>query len=525
MPQSVTFAVDTVKPAVLPLEEFGLEESLEGRLDAKVMGASHVAARFVRPLDTHPLIAAVHLAFSGHRPLVLSPDILWITIAQGFALHVIRNAEALRFDLVRHGGRMRLAVTRDPSQEDLTSDAFWPGVVDEFSAMIQGHSPAMHDLVVCDFTTTGPVERVVSQVVLMEAMREYFDYVVECICGIPTVTLEGTPEDWRKFRDKVGQLPRYGLDVWAKHLLPLCDQFIRASEGNADRAFWRAIYKLHDAYGEETFNGWIGKLFPFIRNDVTGAYDTPNPMLESDTLGKRDATDDGVCLSSDSLPTGLSRVPVTLEVLTDRGPVKARMALTAGFMGTSQNVDTLALRPVPGWVIHEDLGLDAMLRRIEDEQALAPPLPADRYDAWRWAWSETCGLHADIQQLYSACDGASLFGTGPEAAYLIRPAEGLEVRAGTRWWNARRPGPGGPSHPRGWTRFCDVGANGFLVYFFKGERDEALPIYWVKSAQDSQAVRVAESLGEFLHMALNSQGRVYFLSPDFSPGERVELAL
>jgi hypothetical protein len=48
---------------------------------------------------------------------------------------------------------------------------------------------------VCDFSTTGPVERVVSQVVLMDALRKYFTYVIRTICGIPTVTLEGTPAD------------------------------------------------------------------------------------------------------------------------------------------------------------------------------------------------------------------------------------------------------------------------------------------------------------------------------------------
>jgi hypothetical protein len=29
----------------------------------------------------HPLAAAVHLAFAGHRPLVLTPDAVWLCIA------------------------------------------------------------------------------------------------------------------------------------------------------------------------------------------------------------------------------------------------------------------------------------------------------------------------------------------------------------------------------------------------------------------------------------------------------------
>jgi len=33
----------------------------------------------------HPLLGAVHVAFAEHRPLVLSPDALWLTILQGVA--------------------------------------------------------------------------------------------------------------------------------------------------------------------------------------------------------------------------------------------------------------------------------------------------------------------------------------------------------------------------------------------------------------------------------------------------------
>eukprot|EP01050_Picozoa_sp_SAG11_P018076 SAG11_NODE_2680_length_3104_cov_1.455241_2_plen_105_part_00 len=35
---------------------------------------------------------AVHAAFYGHHPLVLSPDVIWLTIAQGLANHVDQNA-------------------------------------------------------------------------------------------------------------------------------------------------------------------------------------------------------------------------------------------------------------------------------------------------------------------------------------------------------------------------------------------------------------------------------------------------
>ncbi len=518
MRPSVTFAVDDVVPARSPLPECGLSASLASRLQEPVLGASHAGAHFVEPLDTHPLVAAVHLAFSQHRPLVLSPDILWVTLSQGLALHIPRNAEALRFDLVRHQGKQRLAVTR--TEVDFSSPAFWSGVVDDFAAQLHEKSSALQELMVCDFSTTGTVERVVSQVVLMDALREYFDYVLECICGIPTVTLEGLPADWSRLREKVAQLSRYGLDWWVQHLLPLCDQFIRASQGHPDRAFWGSIYKLREAYGGDVINGWVCKLFPFVRNDVTGHYDRRNPVFES---AREADEDDGAMfppgwIESKVLPTGLSRVPLLLQSQGAGGAKQARLALTAGFVGVSQVSGTRALRPELGWVVHEDRGLEAMLRRLGEEHEAAPPLSQDRLSRWR-DWWEDCGLPADVIRLYSACDGASLFGQQGTPTYRLRPAEALEFWDGTGW---RRATAKAARSPGGWTRFCDLRDGGFLAFLFNDGDRQRLPILWVRSANGRHGEPVANSLGEFLLRALDSQGHPYFQESGFTPGARVQ---
>ena len=51
-------------------------------------------------------IAATHFAFSQHRPLVLSPDMIWVTILQGLAQHVKNHAEKLRSQFVGHQGEL-----------------------------------------------------------------------------------------------------------------------------------------------------------------------------------------------------------------------------------------------------------------------------------------------------------------------------------------------------------------------------------------------------------------------------------
>jgi hypothetical protein len=42
------------------------------------------------------------LAYAGHRPVALSPDMIWLMICQGVAHHINANAEQLRPQFVKH---------------------------------------------------------------------------------------------------------------------------------------------------------------------------------------------------------------------------------------------------------------------------------------------------------------------------------------------------------------------------------------------------------------------------------------
>jgi hypothetical protein len=130
------------------------------------------------------LIEAVQIAFSLHRPLVLSPDCVWLTIAQGFSHHIVENAEALRHRLVRHQGKRALNATLG----DLSPDSFIRAIAG-FSAQIRGASDqVLHETLVCDFSTTTPEIRTASEVVLMDTYSSYFKYRMGCVCGIPSIT-------------------------------------------------------------------------------------------------------------------------------------------------------------------------------------------------------------------------------------------------------------------------------------------------------------------------------------------------
>ena len=62
-------------------------------------------------------------AYAKHRPLVLSPDMIWVLISQGFARYVNAHPEQLRDQLVNHLGKMDLVVQSD--KDLLSEDADW----------------------------------------------------------------------------------------------------------------------------------------------------------------------------------------------------------------------------------------------------------------------------------------------------------------------------------------------------------------------------------------------------------------
>jgi hypothetical protein len=385
---AITFRVDDVSPAFAPLPR--RSEGLAERIGGKPLVQSEDAHLLVEVGDTHALALAVHHAFFEHYPLVLTPDALWLTLAQGFALHVTRNHEELRSRLVRHEGKKTLVV----EAASISSREDWERTLAGFSASLQDEvGKGLVNLLTCSFSTTTPASRTASQIVLMDTFQRYFDYEVVCICGIPEITLEGTPEDFRDIRRRVEVMAEYGLDWWAEKLLPVVDQWIATAEGRPDVDFWQCIYKPKEIYGGHVVSGWLVRLFPYLgegENLRRNAF-APAPESEEDEvaeatgdlmqrLGLRKKTPppsapprarsewfhEGIVPSS--FPPGLSRVPIRMRGV---GGEQARVAI-AGLLGVGQDEKTLALFPRIGWAVRED-AVEEVWERLRQKHAMEPP--------------------------------------------------------------------------------------------------------------------------------------------------------
>lgn len=283
-----------------------------------------------------PFFSTLITAYANHMSVTLSPDMVWLLISQGFARYVDQHAEELRSLFVDHDGEIRLTVF---GNDVLFADADWPKVIGDFASLIDENTKGgIAQVITADFSTTGPVERVASQITLMKSMEHYFEYEYFTTCGIPSITLKGTPEDWQRVLEKTQKLSQYGLDGWVKELEPILTEFVRAAEGHPNQQFWQCIVKkiredelraAGEGCGDETeptiLDGWFVKLYP----DWDGN------------------TSEFVSYGESSMGSEFVRVEFNYDLL---GVMSFPMELWAGFIATEVDTTARMLTPKIGWM-------------------------------------------------------------------------------------------------------------------------------------------------------------------------------
>ena len=336
MNPSISFNVENVTRAENPLPEVQFK-TIAKAFSKKWESASHQDKSLV-DLGNHAFLKSMHQAYADHRPFVLSPDMIWLLISQGFAHHVNHNAEALRDQFVNFQGKKELIVKENRIRTG-KEDSPWHVVFPQFTEQIASHTgKELIQHLTADFTTTGPTEKVVSEITIMDAMKPYFKYIVmSAICGIPRITLEGTAEDWGKVIEKTRFLEKFQLDWWIPHLIPVLQRIKATVEGNLETKFWKDMFKVKTESGYGAFqyiNGWIVRFFPYTE------------IGEQRDLHKMYLHD------MKELPSECVNVPFEFrEQQPDFSWKIFQMEFIGGFVGAKQHPKTLALRPEIGWMV------------------------------------------------------------------------------------------------------------------------------------------------------------------------------
>ena len=338
-----SFKVDNVKISGLQPFTTNTEEAIRDltRVWGKFEDFSHrknPQAQIIKKGVVPGVLLAVHTAYKDHYPLNLSVSDFIIMIGEGLARHIENNSEELREQFVDHKGKEKIEIRRDEFIRGQQND--WSTVFGEFAEEIKKRIKTnIYDVVVDDTSVATPTTRIVSEFTLMDAMKNYFDYQVTTICGIPNITLKGTPEDWQKLLDKVNRLIeinkddclkfKWWLDVLVPTVKKICNDAINRT---VDVNFWSGIYKYQvPGSGSPEISGWILQFLPYLREG-------PNTYFSS--------------ITSDQVPKVVSKVPFMWKYLEQ--PL-IPMVFHAGFLGAQFNSDDFSIEPVYFWsVSYED---------------------------------------------------------------------------------------------------------------------------------------------------------------------------
>jgi hypothetical protein len=317
---SYTFEVNDVYQNTDPIDDkdtISIQEQIIQKIGADVEQVCLLPTPLIK-YATPNIVGLAHQAFSDHLHMLLDPDDVWITIEHGLATHIKENSEDLRSQFVNFDGKILIELRRDEFVRGCLNN--WEGCFDEFSEKIGGYIGANKELIVSDFSTTGKLQRVSSEIVLMDAMSKYFDYSISTRCGIPIITLGGNVEDWEKIRDRAGSFDGFGLSWWTQHLNPVLDQLVETAKGNPDINFWRSWYKEDGGSGGPFVTGHINTLFPYINE---------KPRRNNE-MGKNNAYDHGNSL--DAFQMSISRVPFVWDYFS----IKYPMEFVGGIVGLAQ---------------------------------------------------------------------------------------------------------------------------------------------------------------------------------------------
>ena len=242
----------------------------------------------------HPVLEAYYTAFLEHYPAVLSPDILWVLIIQGFSRHVRLNADKLKHKFVKNGDD-KIVVTQGSKGDkhiNKVSSTRWGNIFKDFVEQSKEHIDAtiLHLFTPYFSTTTEEIEYS-CQLNIMSIIIPYITFIKKFYtpqfcgaCAFPYIKLQGILQDYKQLKIKIEGLKGYLIDDWINKILPIIDKIIETKKGKIDYKFWDNMitnqnreYTVEiptkgasDAHEVETETyekieifGWIFDFFPF----------------------------------------------------------------------------------------------------------------------------------------------------------------------------------------------------------------------------------------------------------------------
>ena len=293
-------------------------------------------------LDTgkslHALVQTLEICFNEERPVSLRPDDFLLPIIQSTATWINQHAEQVRSKFVSHDGKLELVVKCDGFRIG-NPDNNWPVVFKNFAGQIRSHiGNELYEILRGSFTTTGPTQATTYDLTLMDAMKSYFSYFSASCCGIPTIQLLGTTDDWLRLRElAIDVIALTGEKEYLNEMKVILDKIVGSVTGSLSplekAEFWSNIYRFEGGSGFCGVDGWINMFFP---------YDSKNVRLTIKQM-RSGLSEWQSCRNNNDFPSSISSMPM---VWNEHGNLH-NCRLYSGQMGVVQRTDNKFI--MPGW--------------------------------------------------------------------------------------------------------------------------------------------------------------------------------
>ena len=340
-----------------------------------------------RPIyaSANGLLHGAIMAYNEHHHLQIRPEDVWFAILSQLSFYINAHAEELRSMFVAHEGRKELRLVYMGNRYTVDYGVF----AKQMGELIEKNvvDPELREWMMPAFSTTTKDDTIIASVLLMGAMQKYFSYKCRIMCGLPSVTILGEKADWELILQRLEKLKTFGDEPTQFYTLlkPVILRFIRSfDDPTSDDVinFWQRIaHFTSGGSGPSYYSGWITA---FCFWDDEGGCKYPMHSLGgrgNDDMWKRArypglTLDDALYhrIESDSVPSGYSTVPVTVD---DNGHVFSAVMIAGsvgiGCSSSQERVDALdTIHAETGWWMYEkksDERLAADRKAEEDAEA------------------------------------------------------------------------------------------------------------------------------------------------------------
>jgi hypothetical protein len=354
-PKGASFKVNDVELADSLLKIDSAKHVFENKIGKEILffPEEHINYGLVN-CPNNGLIQTIQECYDNHRPLVLTPDVIWLAICQGVSIHINEHYDSLKNVIFIVNKPDKIAIRNDSLEY---SAKHWKSLIESFANETKKYTnDDFYSFFVSEFTTTTAIDKTAYQITLLESYKKAFDYIGDSGCGIPSILISGDKSDWMTILEKLDLLNKIGLSNWANNLKPIIAEFISASDGQQNKEFWQSMYKNASEYNAFYISGWIIKFFPYIKElEPNGFFDEKRGETKVGEIFRPNLFIDGddyllSTLSTDNFPSGIAKVPVTWNNYFKKTTKK--LEVYAGFFAIKQYPDK-SLEPFVSWAICE----------------------------------------------------------------------------------------------------------------------------------------------------------------------------